>query len=170
MIYAKLKNETEIEIAPVNFIDEDGRTYLNFNLSVTTLSKFGFKPLDESNKPDGTDYDVTYIDHDEKIEAVYTLKIPEKTEDEIKRDFIDAVQDHMDGIARTRGYDNIFTACTYSASTVEKFAKEASICIEFRDAVWSYCYEQLDRIIAGERSIPTIDDFISELPEIRWQA
>lgn len=167
-MYAKFISETEIQIAPVNFVDDAGRTYLNFNLSPGMMAQHKFKPLDDSGKPDTGEYDITYVDQGDVIKAVYNQVVITKTEAEIKQEFINAVQDHMDSIAQTRGYDDIFTACTYATSTVERFVQEAQACVRFRDAVWSYCYEQLDKIMAGTRTMPSIIEFIEELPKMEW--
>lgn len=40
----------------------------------------------------------------------------------------------------------------------------------WRDAVWTYVYEQLALVQAGQRTQPTIAEFIAELPAIVWPA
>lgn len=38
------------------------------------------------------------------------------------------------------------------------------------DAVWSYAYAELDKVTAEppERDVPSIEDFIAELPAMSW--
>ena len=79
-----------------------------------------------------------------------------------------AVQDYMDTTVKTRGYDNIHTACTYATSTDETFVKEGTACVAWRDKVWRHCYDTLAEVLAGERDIPTAEELIAELPELVW--
>lgn len=78
------------------------------------------------------------------------------------------VQDYMDSMARTRNYDNIASACSYANSSIPKFAEEGKACSLWRDQVWIYCYEQLDKFERGERSIPSAIELITELPKLKW--
>lgn len=93
-------------------------------------------------------------------------EMPTPSIDEVKQQLINTVQNHMDATAQTRDYDSIASVCSYGLSTVDKFRNEAVACIAWRDAVWSYCYAQLDLFEAGERDIPT--DIIAELPKLEW--
>lgn len=94
------------------------------------------------------------------------LAVHVRTLEETKQDLIQEVQSFMDATALERGYDNIMSACTYATSTVQKYREEGQACVQWRDAVWSYCYEQLALFEEGKREIPT--DIISELPAINW--
>lgn len=107
----------------------------------------------------------SYNDNGDSLESVEIIQEP-PTIEEIKQQLINTVQNHMDTTARTRDYDSIASACSYYNSSVPKFKAEAEACTLWRDAVWSYCYAQLDLFEAGERDIPT--DIIAELPEIEW--
>lgn len=40
--------------------------------------------------------------------------------------------------------------------------------VAWRDAVWLYAYVERDRVMAGEREQPTVEEFIGELPVIEW--
>ena len=86
----------------------------------------------------------------------------------IKQELINAVQSWMDGVAQTRGYDNIHTACSYVNSTDEIFAAEGTACLAWRDTVWRTCYAMLDEVLAGEREIPTKEELLAELPKLTW--
>jgi hypothetical protein len=80
--------------------------------------------------------------------------------------FSNHVQEHLDKTAQTRNYDGIMSLCTYATSTNEKFRREGQAGVEWRDAVWSKCYEILEEVQAGTRTAPT--DIISELPVFTW--
>lgn len=80
-----------------------------------------------------------------------------------------AVQKFLDTTAKTKGYDSIASACSYSLSTVEKFKNEGIAAISWRDAVWVFCYDALEKIKSGELAFPeSTDAFISTLPTITW--
>lgn len=81
----------------------------------------------------------------------------------IQKRLTDAVQNWMDRRAQERGYDNIASACSYIQSTDDVFQAEAEVCVAWRDRVWRYCYNVLDEVMAGRRSIPTVEGLLAEL-------
>lgn len=83
---------------------------------------------------------------------------------ELIKQFTDAVQAHLDAGAKTLGYDGILSACSYAVSTNLPFSVEGKSCLDWRDAVWLYCYAELAKVEAGTRPMPTIEQIISELP------
>lgn len=89
--------------------------------------------------------------------------------EEVQKSYIDAIQKRLDEFAQTRGYDNIFTVCSYYGSKNEKFSAEAKRCIDLRDATWEKCYQILDDVNNGNREIPTLEQVISELPVLTWE-
>ena len=79
------------------------------------------------------------------------------------------VQKRLDDFAKTRNYDNCLSACSYVASTNDKFKNEALYCIESRDQTWLTCAEIINDALAGNRPMPDdISDFESELPVLTW--
>lgn len=103
-------------------------------------------------------------------DCIKAVKVPPQVYsiEDIKQQLVAAVQKHMDEAVKVRGYDNIASACSYGLSTVEKFRNEATACIAWRDAVWSYCYAQLELFENGERTVPSIEELIDELPALDW--
>ena len=93
---------------------------------------------------------------------------PEPTPQEILKSRTNLVQSYLDSSVQSKGYDNILSACTYATSTVPKFQVEGQAAVEFRDAVWSKCYEIFDEVQAGTRGIPTEQELIQELPTLDW--
>lgn len=93
---------------------------------------------------------------------------PEPTEEQIKRRLTNAVQRHLDETARERSYDNILSLCTYATSTNDTFAAEGQAGVEWRDAVWSKCYQILNEVKAGDREQPTEDELLADLPGFTW--
>lgn len=79
-----------------------------------------------------------------------------------------AIQQLLDSTAQTHGYDTMLTLCSYRDSANATFASEAAAGLAWRDAVWTYFYAQLALVQSGGRSIPTIAQFMAELPAIAW--
>jgi hypothetical protein len=85
-------------------------------------------------------------------------------------DYRVAIQALVDSAARSRNYNDGTALAGYKDSTVPKWSTEAIAFIAWRDAVWLYAYSELDKVTAGERAQPTVNDFLTELPAIDWPA
>lgn len=83
-------------------------------------------------------------------------------------DYAAAIQAHVDDIAKARGYADGVALAGYSTSTIPTWAAEAEAFIQWRDTVWIYAYTELAKVQGGQRSVPTIDGLIAELPVIKW--
>lgn len=79
-----------------------------------------------------------------------------------------AIQAHIDGMAKSRRYADGNSLAGYVTSTVVKWSAEAVAFVAWRDAVWVYSYAELDKALSGQRPIPTISDFTTELPAMIW--
>lgn len=79
------------------------------------------------------------------------------------------IQNMLDSFARTRGYDSIISAASYTASAVPQFAAEAARCVALRDQVWAACYAIMADVQAGTRTLPTVEQVIAELPALTWE-
>jgi hypothetical protein len=95
---------------------------------------------------------------------------PPKTPEEIEAEFVAKVQSRLDNFARTRGYDGILSACTYTTSTNPKFSEEGQYCVQERDSTWAKCYEILIAVQSGTRKAPTWEELEAELPALEWPA
>ncbi len=85
--------------------------------------------------------------------------------------FEQAIQAHLDTAARARGYDSIATAVSYAEEpAVPKFQEDGKAFRAWRSFVWAYAYQELARVKAGEREIPSVDSFLAELPALPAQA
>ncbi len=76
-----------------------------------------------------------------------------------------AVQKYMDSKAQERGYDSILSASSYAGFT-NPFQAEGQAFIKWRGAVWAYCYQELAKVQAGQRAVPTEAGLIAELPAL----
>jgi len=82
---------------------------------------------------------------------------------ETSKEFERAIQAELDADARAKGYDNIDTASAY-AGAPNPFQEESKLFITRRGNVWAYCFNELGKVKAGTRPMPTIAQIISELP------
>lgn len=87
-----------------------------------------------------------------------------------QEDYAAAVQAHIDGTAKAREFNDGVTAATYLTSTVARWKADAEAFVAWRDQVWAYSYGELEKVVGGQRSQPTIEDFINELPPVEWPA
>ena len=95
---------------------------------------------------------------------------PVPTEQEVIQAFQFATELHVDAVAAERGYMNGVSCASYKDSTHPEWAAEASAFIAWRDAVWVYAFQELDKVQNDLRPQPTIEEFIGELPVISWPA
>lgn len=79
-----------------------------------------------------------------------------------------AVNYILDKQANKKNYQNSIDVVSYKESSSNKFKQDANEFIIWRDSVWSYAMEEFEKIRNNTRTVPTIDNFISELPAINW--
>jgi hypothetical protein len=76
-----------------------------------------------------------------------------------------AIQAHLDNYARSWGYDNIVSACTYIGDPCAKFAAEGEALRAWRSAVWQYVESVAAAIEAGSMQPPaSVDAALSLIP------
>lgn len=79
-----------------------------------------------------------------------------------------ATQNLIDTKAQERQYDSGATLASYVNSTVPEWSIEAQAFVAWRDQVWMHAMTELAKVEQGERDIPTVEDFIAELPAFEW--
>lgn len=89
--------------------------------------------------------------------------------EEIQQALVQAVQNHLDATARTRGYDGILSLCSYASSGDATFAAEGQAGVAWRDACWRHCYGVMADVQNAARAIPTEAELVAELPVIGWE-
>ncbi|MBE0438294.1 MAG: hypothetical protein IBX57_00810 [Gammaproteobacteria bacterium] len=78
-------------------------------------------------------------------------------------------QESLDSFARTKGYDNIVSVCSYANSTIPSYAQEGARAVELRDLTWSTLHQYLTDVEAGVKALPTTEDEIMALlPAYTW--
>ena len=89
---------------------------------------------------------------------------PVITPEEIQRNLVRDVQQHLDNKAKEYRYDDIKSAVGYVGDPDPVFNAEGTAFRNWRSAVWRYCYTVLDEVVAETRAVPTSMQLISELP------
>lgn len=150
--------ETQIEVRNVQEIKDGFLSIEVKGLYGDDFCQYIFDPKTEQNE--------------ELLELIKTADITpyvvEPTDEEVKNAIVVAVQELLDSVAQSRGYDNGFTCASYYNSSVNTFRNEAHAYVEWRDKVWQTCYVLLDSYLAGDIPRPTVEDIMSKLPVISW--
>lgn len=94
----------------------------------------------------------------------YGLAVPSPTQ----QDHADALEQHLDTVAQSRGYRNADRLASYVASNNPAWAAEAATFVAWRDDVWEYAHTQLEAVATGQRVQIGVLAFIAELPAIAW--
>lgn len=82
--------------------------------------------------------------------------------------FAAAIQSHVDDAAKSKGYADGVALAGYSTSTIPTWAAEAQAFIAWRDQVWIYAYTELAKVQGGQRTTPTVEALVAELPVVVW--
>lgn len=93
---------------------------------------------------------------------------PKQPDEEIIKEYENAVQSHIDHTANEKGYDSSYTCLSYLNSKDEKWRTEANIFLDWRDSVWLKTHEILNDFKDGKIEQPTIAQVIEQLPKIEW--
>ena len=106
-----------------------------------------------------------------KPDASVIITAEQKAHDQreaTKARFEHAIQQMVDAKPLEKDFRDGVTLASYSASTIPLWQSQALTFIAWRDEVWDYAYTQLELALTGQRDIPTVEDFLSELPAIVW--
>lgn len=82
--------------------------------------------------------------------------------------FTTAIEDHIESVARERGYSSAVSCASYVSDPNPVWAADAQAFVTWRSAVWSEAFATLAEVQAGERPVPTITELIAELPAMEW--
>ncbi len=94
--------------------------------------------------------------------------VPTPTPEEILNDFMDQIEYWLDHVAAERGYKSMERLVGYVGDPVPLWDAEGQAGLTFRSAVWVKAIEIQEAVMAGKRSLPTIEEVIKEMPEIEW--
>lgn len=155
-----IENQTglwQITISPLLGFDYFGVFYDDHNGIYHRMTEGGRVPLSQDEMQSAKNY----------LNAVVKPVTPPPTQAEFlasaERAFTQAVQNHLEQGAKTAGYDDIISACSY-AGAPNPFQAESQSFVSWRGNVWAYCYQELNKVKTGVRPFPSVEQIISELP------
>lgn len=85
-----------------------------------------------------------------------------------QQDFANAIKKQLNDVAIARNYENEYSIASYVSSTNPQWQQEAQAFVAWRDAVWLYAYSELALVQAGDKPVPTIEQFLEGLPDLIW--
>ena len=89
-------------------------------------------------------------------------------QDVVRENLSDAIQAHMDAVARSRSYDGILSLCSYATSSHPKFGAEGKAGVKWRDACWDKAYEIFNDCLSRNRPVPSEEELLREMPTMEW--
>jgi hypothetical protein len=107
-------------------------------------------------------------DRDQRLVNGVLVAIPPQAP--TQADYTAAIQSRVDAVAQAKNYDNGVSLASYKDSTNADWAAEATSFIAWRDDVWGYANAQLALVLSGQRTQPTVDALVGELPAPPWPA
>ncbi len=118
-------------------------------------------PLDELN-----------ADYIKLLEANVEVENLEEHNPKSINDKIDILRQYLyqyiDRIAKEKGYLSGTDLMTYKVSAFTPFKTDADAFSLWRDAVFTYALGEIQKIKNETRTMPTLQEFIQELPVITW--
>ncbi len=88
---------------------------------------------------------------------------------QIKEQITAQVQQRLDDFARSRGYDDIVSACSYATSQHQKYGPEGRYCVTAREDTRDVMFAIEAEVVAGTRPMPrSYDEIEPELPVLAW--
>ncbi len=87
----------------------------------------------------------------------------------LQASIVEATQARLDAFARTRGYDDIVSACSYATSTHARYGPEGRYCVTAREETWDTLFAIQAAVQAGTHPVPaSYSDIEAELPALVW--
>lgn len=87
----------------------------------------------------------------------------------VESDLTVLAQKRLDKFAQERGYDSILSACSYSLSSIPRFALDAAHCVELRDKTWAKVHSILKDLKEEKRPMLPAAKLLVELPTLTWE-
>lgn len=101
--------------------------------------------------------------------AVEDAPPPPKTPEQIVAEYTAALDRHIDSVAKAKGYDNRVTA-SLRAAYAGPWQAEGAAFAAWMDACYLQGQAAMAAVMAGQRPLPTVEEFLAELPVMTWPA
>lgn len=147
------------------------------HLDEADLSSFGFAPVRLSPRPvfDPMTHAV-YEGEPELADGIYSqtwvirAKTPEElsaAQTELLASYTSALDAHIDATAKADRWDNRIT-CVMRAGYPNQWQAKGIAFGTWMDTCYALAYQIMADVQAGTRALPTIQEFISEMPVMEW--
>ena len=147
---------------------DDWRGITLYNKNNSTITKKGAVGKLPNNYTNivPPDFENEYVFQNDE----WILRIPQEELIKLQlKEYENEIQNHIDSVAQSRGYDNGYTCASYYDDKNERYANDAKVFKDWRSDVWVYVNELLNSWKAGNlQEIPTIQNVINNLPTIEW--
>jgi hypothetical protein len=101
------------------------------------------------------------------VELIPPTPAPTQSPTQIISGYMASVQRHLDSEAVRFGYDDIVSVVSYAEEpSVPRYQTEGQAFRAWRSLVWAKCEKVLADVQGGNRTAPTTEDLITELPEL----
>lgn len=100
--------------------------------------------------------------------VIYTRKSDEQVEQILTVVYTDALESHYDTVAREKNYDDRKTCALRAGIVGSPFQAEGQRFGAWMDTCNLQAYQILAQVKAGTRRLPSVQEFIAELPEFSW--
>ena len=87
---------------------------------------------------------------------------------EQQKAFVKAIDNYMDSFARTREYASMASAASYYDDEDPQYAAEGAYCKKMRSVIYRLSDTIRAEVMAGKRSMPTLEEVLAELPVLTW--
>lgn len=154
------------------FAYDDEQVSQGYGKDMEALESGEFYDGTTSIKPYKLDDSYIPVERDENNNIVAPQGLVEQLQAEqakaLQDSYTKAMEAYMDAKAQERGYDTRYTASLRVNSTVEEFRLEGQAFIDWMDNCYAKGYEVLADVQSGTRPLPTVDEFLAELPKLVW--
>lgn len=170
MTYAKVINNEIVEYnRTLPF--STATTSFGVGTDAETLKSYGYLPIVGSepkyNRLTHRIGNVTYTVGENEV--VKTYEVVEIPKEEIIATTVkameEAIEDHINTTVKARGYNSQDSIAKYLVSGNPFYAECTAISL-WIGSVWVYSHQVQADVMAGTRTMPTIEELIAELPEL----
>lgn len=105
--------------------------------------------------------------HDTPIGYVWNGEAFAEHPDDTARRYDEKLMEHFDATAQQRRYENRVT-CALRAGFPGPFQADGLAFAQWMDACNVHGYQLIEDVKSGKRTLPTVDEFIAELPPMEW--
>lgn len=160
-------NIKEKQIQELYYVEIDRGTLYLEPMTNEQLISYGYKKVIYSERPRNSNPMKDIKEEVEETPETYiiTYKIVPKSFEQLEKYLKGLIQNILDNGAKSKGYENIVSACSYAGFDNE-FRKDGEKFGQWRSKLWSWGYKFLADIKSGAVERPeTLEELFSAMPK-----